>query len=180
MAKIPLEEISLTDLIQDPHNANVGTERGMKMLEDALNYNGAGRSILVDKFKRIIAGNKTHSGAIEVGMESGLLIKTTGETLVAVQRNDLDLLEDFRSRRMSIEDNRIGEVDLEWKPEELLALDAADPEHAIKQSFTEDEWQQIESIAQTALDIETTTEESDHEEKHVDCPNCGASFPRWQ
>jgi len=36
----------ITDLLPDPENANVGTERGRRMLDDSLREDGAGRSIL--------------------------------------------------------------------------------------------------------------------------------------
>ena len=49
---------SLADLTPDPRNANLGTERGLAMLERSLRETGAGRSILVDRAGRVIAGNK--------------------------------------------------------------------------------------------------------------------------
>ena len=43
----------------DSRNANKGTERGLALLDKSLRQYGAGRSILVDKNGRVIAGNKT-------------------------------------------------------------------------------------------------------------------------
>ena len=42
----------------DTKNANKGTERGRYMVEASLRETGAGRSIVLDKDGRIIAGNK--------------------------------------------------------------------------------------------------------------------------
>ena len=52
---------------------------------------GAGRSILLDKNNKIIAGNKTTEGFASAGMEDVIIIETTGNELVAVKRNDIDL-----------------------------------------------------------------------------------------
>jgi hypothetical protein len=49
----------ISDLQPDAKNANKGTPRGNQMIEDSLREYGAGRSILLDKHGRIIAGNKT-------------------------------------------------------------------------------------------------------------------------
>ncbi len=53
---------TLSDLSPDLRNANLGTERGHAMLERSLQETGAGRSILVDKHGKVIAGNKTLTG----------------------------------------------------------------------------------------------------------------------
>jgi DNA modification methylase len=41
--------------------------------------------------------------------------------LIAVQRDDLDLLTDPRARALAIADNRVGELDLEWDARQLEA-----------------------------------------------------------
>lgn len=56
---------TVKDLIFDSHNANKGTSRGRGMLEKSLSKYGAGRSILLDKNNRIIAGNKTVEVALK-------------------------------------------------------------------------------------------------------------------
>ena len=38
----------ISELIPDAKNANRGTQRGLKALDDSLRENGAGRSILVE------------------------------------------------------------------------------------------------------------------------------------
>lgn len=51
--------VSLSDLIPDARNANRGTDRGRSAVRKSLQDLGAGRSIVLDKHGRIIAGNKT-------------------------------------------------------------------------------------------------------------------------
>ena len=56
-------------------------------------------------------------------MKSISVIQTDGSSLVAVQRNDLDLKRDKKARELAIADNRVGEIDLEWNTEVLASLD---------------------------------------------------------
>lgn len=81
---------------------------------------GAGRSILVDKHGVTIAGNKTLEEAEALGLPVKV-VETDGSELVAVMRKDLDLEEDGKARRLAFADNRIGEIDLDWDPEEVRA-----------------------------------------------------------
>jgi DNA modification methylase len=108
----------LSDLTPDPHNANRGTERGATGLKNSLNQYGAGRSILVDKNGMVIAGNKTLEQARAMGLEVET-VRTDGNKLVVVQREDLDLQADPKARELAIADNRVAQIDLEWDVEEL-------------------------------------------------------------
>jgi hypothetical protein len=113
----------LRDLTPDAKNANKGTERGARMVEDSLRQYGAGRSILVDKNLRIIAGNKTAENAGSIGLEDVIIVPTDGTKLVAVQRTDLDLETDSAAQELAIADNRSSQVSLEWDPVVLKELD---------------------------------------------------------
>lgn len=62
-----IKKAKLKDLIQDDRNMNKGTERGQQLIEKSLREFGAGRSLLLDKNNRIIAGNKTHKNAEALG-----------------------------------------------------------------------------------------------------------------
>src|ERR1700677_5179196 len=111
--------IPIAQLILDEKNANKGTERGRELLGKSLETYGAGRSVVVDRNNRVIAGNKTLEAARVAGMKSISVIETDGTSLVAVQRGDLDLVRDKKARELAIADNRVSEVDLEWNPEVL-------------------------------------------------------------
>ena len=131
----------VSDLQPDKRNANKGTERGLKALDHSLRQYGAGRSLLVDKHGRIIAGNKTAQAAAEIGLDDVIVVHTDGTKLVAVQRDDLDLEQDKAARELAYADNRVGQLDLDfdvalmlqdieagvnldalWQPDELEAL----------------------------------------------------------
>jgi len=107
----------------DAHNANKGTERGRAMVEASLRETGAGRSILVDKERRVIAGNKTLEAWGGLADKDNIqIVHTDGQTLVVVQRDDLDLDDPVGlARRLAYLDNRSSEVGLEWDAEEVLA-----------------------------------------------------------
>ena len=105
---IPIETLS-----PDPRNANLGTDRGREALLRALRTHGAGRSILLDRLGRIVAGNKTWAAAQEAGVSDVLVVPSDGTRLVAVQRTDLDL-DTPEGRLAALEDNQIGALDLSW------------------------------------------------------------------
>jgi hypothetical protein len=104
----------------DRENANEGTQRGRGLLEKSLRQLGAGRSILTDKDGNVIAGNKTLESAADIDLPVRI-VETDGNELVVVKRTDLDLYSetDKRARQLAYADNKIAEVDLAWKPEQI-------------------------------------------------------------
>lgn len=110
--------VKISELTPDDINANRGTPRGSAMLEKSLREYGAGRSVLVDKAGRIIAGNKTIEAAGSIGLEDAVMVETDGTRVVIVKRTDLDL-DSPQGRGLAIADNRVAEVGLEWDMEAL-------------------------------------------------------------
>lgn len=109
-----------TDFIPDKDNANQGTQRGQKMIQESLQEDGAGRGIVVDKNDNVVAGNKTLESAVDIGIDKAIIVETTGNELVITKRLDWDLYEDESPRRYAYRDNRSSEVSLQWDPEQLL------------------------------------------------------------
>jgi DNA modification methylase len=109
-------------LLVDPQNPNKGTDRGRAVLTDSLRRLGAGRSILVDKHGVAIAGNKTLEAARGLGVTKTILVPTTGQELVVVQRTDLDLASDAAARELAVADNRASELGLDWDVNVLATL----------------------------------------------------------
>lgn len=114
-----VRDAKLDELTPDAHNANVGTERGRYLLDHSLRQYGAGRSILLDREGRVIAGNKTIEAAADIGLEDVVIVQTEGDKLVAVQRTDLDLEDGDRARLLAYADNRSSEVGLVWGAEQI-------------------------------------------------------------
>lgn len=110
--------INIEDLIQDNHNLNKGTEEGRRIMEKSFKELGAGRSILVDKDGRIIAGNKSQKAAIAAGIKTVRVIETTGDELVAVKRTDVSL-DSKEGRELAYADNLTTQVNLAWDEVEL-------------------------------------------------------------
>lgn len=108
----------ITDLVGDNHNFNKGTQYGDHLMDESLRQFGLGRSILVDRNNRIIAGNKTTEKAGELGFEDVLIVETDGKTLVAVKRTDIDL-DSKAGRELALADNATSKANLEWDEEAI-------------------------------------------------------------
>ena len=111
------------ELSFDSLNTNKGTVRGREALEQSLVRYGAARSVVIDKFGRVIAGNKTVERAKALNIPVRI-VRTDGRQLIAVQRDDLDLHTDRRARELAIADNRVAELDLDWDLDVLKLLQA--------------------------------------------------------
>ena len=174
-ASAPLREAKLTDLQPDARNANLGTERGAEVVRRSLEKLGAGRSILVDKHGRIIAGNKTAAAASTLDLDDVLIVRSDGKRLVVVQRDDLDLDDPTgKARELAYADNRASELSLNFDPEILLEDIAAGLD--LGDMFTE--------IEIDALDVGSIEEGKEFDEtaaddvEFIECPHCGKSFPK--
>ena len=108
----------ITDLVGDNLNFNKGTQYGDHLMDESLRQFGLGRSILIDKNNRIIAGNKTTEKAGELGFEDVLVVETDGKTLVAVKRTDIDL-DSKAGRELALADNATAKANLEWDEEAI-------------------------------------------------------------
>jgi len=139
--------MKISDIKQDKNNANRGTARGRAALEVSLQKYGFGRSILLDKNNVIIAGNKTAQVAGEIGIDSVRVVETNGNEIIAVKRTDLSI-DDKQARGLAFADNRVGQLDLEWDPEELSQ--GAIDDVIDKMMFTE---QEIDEIVNKQLGI---------------------------
>lgn len=115
--------VSIETLVQDDHNFNKGTEAGRKLMERSFTEFGAGRSILVDKDGRIIAGNKSQQAAIAAGIKKVRIIETQGDELVAVKRTDISL-DSKEGRELALADNLTTQVNLVWDEAELTSVAA--------------------------------------------------------
>jgi hypothetical protein len=132
----------------DTRNANRGTARGRAAIIESLRRFGAGRSVLLDKHGRVIAGNKTVEAAAELGIEDAVIVQSDGRQLVAVQRMDIDL-DTPEGRMAAIADNRSSELDLEWDAQALA--DAVNSGMDLGSFFRQDE---VDEIIRTAATID--------------------------
>jgi 16S rRNA G966 N2-methylase RsmD len=141
-----ITESKISDLKPDSKNANRGTKRGHKAVQESLKRYGAGRSILIDRHGKIIAGNKTAANAAAAGIDDVLVIESDGSKIIAVKRIDLDL-NDPKAKELAIADNRIAELGLDWDADVLSELSA---DLDLKPFFSEDELRQLLPAKQLA------------------------------
>ena len=113
--------IDIEQLKQDEHNFNKGTAAGKKLMEKSFAQFGAGRSILVDKENRIIAGNKSQLAAMGAGIKKVRVIETTGDELIAVKRTDIEL-DSKEGRELALADNLTTQVNLSWDEAEFARV----------------------------------------------------------
>ena len=113
-----MSKIKISDLTPDDKNYNKGTQFGNSLIEKSLRKFGAGRSILLDKNNRIIAGNKTIENAYTIGLEDVLIVETTGNQIVAVKRMDIDL-DSKIGRELALADNASAKANIDWDLENI-------------------------------------------------------------
>jgi DNA modification methylase len=136
----PTTVTSLQDLQLDDTAPNMGTSRGRTALAHSLRHYGAGRSILIDRQGRVLAGNQVVAQAQDLDLPI-TVVRTTGDQLVAVQRTDLDLARDARARQLALADNRVAEINLDWDLEQLRTL--AEEKFDFDGLWSDDELEQL-------------------------------------
>ena len=146
-----IENTKVTSLIADDKNFNKGSENGAEMIRKSFQKFGAGRSILLDKNNRIIAGNKSVEYS---GIEDVLIVESDGTQLIAVKRTDIDL-DSPQGREMALADNasakanivfdaelieaELGEaVCVEWGIDVATKLEAEEDNYEIPNEITTD------------------------------------------
>ena len=108
-----MKQVNIADLTLDDKNFNKHTEFGMGLLEKSVRKFGMGRSILLDKNNKVIAGNGITETAADVGIENVKIIETDGKELIAVKRTDIDL-DTPEGREMALADNATNAANLKW------------------------------------------------------------------
>ena len=103
--------MDIKDIKLDDRNFNLGTQKGRRLLNKSIDEFGTGRSILVDKNNVIIAGNKTFQAFKRTTNPELEIIETTGDELIAVKRNDIDINTD-KGRGLAFADNHVAETNL--------------------------------------------------------------------
>lgn len=132
MANPKIIEASIDSLIPDNKNFNKGTEFGEHLMDKSLREFGLGRSILIDKNNRIIAGNKTAEKAADIGFDNVIIVETDGKSLVAVKRKDIDL-DSAKGRELALADNATSKANLSFDTDLIM-------QEAEKFDFSPEDW----------------------------------------
>lgn len=164
-SKGAVRDADLSELIPDNKNFNRHTEFGMQCLEKSIRANKFGRSVLVDKDNRIIAGNGVAETAAAIGETKIKIVETTGDELVVVKRTDLSL-DSKTGREMALADNSVAAVDLDWNEDEIkkavedFNIDAEKYGHNLEQEIKETDMQPDEEHQRYHLQLDFTDEDS--------------------
>lgn len=109
-------------LVHDPRNARIHTEKNIAMLVAGLQEVGAGRSILIDGKGEIIAGNGVVEAATAAGITRVRVIDTDGDEIIAVRRKNLS---GRQKTRAALLDNRAQETS-SWNTDVLKDMAHSD------------------------------------------------------
>ena len=112
------ETINISELVPDDRNFNRHSEYGMSLLEKSVRKFGMGRSILLDKDNRIIAGNGITETAGSIGIHKVRIVETDGNEIIAVKRRDISL-DTPEGREMALADNATNAANLHWDKEAI-------------------------------------------------------------
>ena len=135
----PTTMTTLAALLPDRKNARRRTQRSTGMIERSLSEFGAARSVVIDEHGTLLAGNGTAEAAASIGIERVLIVPVDGNTLVAVQRSDLN---PEQKAEYGVADNRSSDTSgfsgeaLNTLPEEHSGLD-------LSPYFTDDEFKAL-------------------------------------
>lgn len=121
MAKTKENIIDIKELVFDDKNFNKHTAQGMQMLEQSIERNGLGRSVLVDKNNVLIGGNGVVETATRLGKRKVRIVESDGEELIVVKRTDVDI-NSKKGRELALADNATAAVDLDWDEEMMRSV----------------------------------------------------------
>ena len=110
------KQAKISDLVPDDRNFNKHSEYGMSLLEKSVGKFGMGRSILLDKNNRIIAGNGITETAGQLGFEDVEIVESDGSKIIAVKRTDIDL-DSPEGRELALADNATNAANLKFDKE---------------------------------------------------------------
>ena len=128
--------VPIGNLVLDARNARRRTPRSADMLAHSIAEFGAARSIVVDENGRVLAGNGTAEAAKNAGIDKVLFIPSDGNTLIAVQRFDLNETE---KTSLALADNRTSDTS-EFDGAMLAQLVEEDAQLDISPWFSEEEF----------------------------------------
>ena len=154
------QRIDIKTLVQDDHNFNKGTEAGRKLMEKSFTELGAGRSILVDKDGRIIAGNKSQQAAIAAGIQKVRVIESDGSELIAVKRTDISL-DSKEGRELALADNLTTQINLAWDEAELTSV-------AAQEGIDLEDWGVPLEVKEAVEELEAEEDEFDEDQDKIE------------
>jgi hypothetical protein len=168
-------KVKISNLIPDDKNFNKGSEYGGGLINQSFEKFGAGRSILIDKNNKIIAGNKSTENYVANGGEDVIIVESDGTKLIAVKRTDIDL-DTPQGREMALADNATAKANIVWA-EDVIAEEIG---FEIAETWGVDANNVSSTDNFKDLDFDSIEGNQDRDNsknsKDVTCPNCSHNF----
>jgi len=161
----------LTDFKFLAKNPNKHTARGMGMLDKSISKYGYVTPMTATADGTIIDGNARLEQVGQTLPADPIVIHHDGTRPIIAVRDDIPNGETKAARAIAIAANRVGQIDLEWNPEEIASaqIDGV----AIEDFFTQEE---IDGITGNFLPATEEEQGKLDEKKKVICPECGHEF----
>jgi hypothetical protein len=155
-------KVKAKDLIHDDKNFNKGSEAGAKLIKKSFEKFGAGRSILLDKNNRIIAGNKSVEFS---GIDDVQIIESDGTKLIAVKRTDIDL-DTPLGREMALADNASAKANIVFDAELIEAElgEAVCVEWGVAEKKINADDEDLSDTIKNLYRIEVSCQDEEHQE----------------
>lgn len=141
----------LSDFRPQKNNANVHTERGLKMLDDSYSEVGYVAPITAAADGEILDGSARLERAFNHFPDDALVIHHDGKKPVIMVRDDIPRADTPQAKKISYGANRTGEVDLSWDSEAILADQNAGLD--LGQFWSDDELDALEEEAMLAAEL---------------------------
>lgn len=148
-------------------NANKHTERGLRMLDDAMSEDGYVAPATAAADGEVIDGSARLERAFDKFSDEAIILEHDGRRPIIAVRTDIPNAQTSEAKRIAVRANRIAQVDLEWNPEILAELA---PEE-IKGMFSDKELAEI--LSQTG--VEPATKDVD-----IDIDKAAELQQKWQ
>lgn len=103
-------------------NANKHTERGLRMLDDAMSEDGYVAPMTAVADAEIIDGSARLERAFDKFNDEAIILEHDGKRPIITVRTDIPNANTKEAKRIAVRANRVPQVDLEWNPDVLSDL----------------------------------------------------------
>lgn len=118
------DKAKLSDVTEQPRNANKHTVRGSAMLEHSIRKNGVISAITTTKKLQTFDGSNTLANCLDIFGDDvePIFVYSDGSRPVVHVRTDIESIDDPKAKELSVAANRIPEVDLDYDLEILAEI----------------------------------------------------------
>ena len=170
----PTEPLAQFRTLPEGRNPNRHTERGLRLLEDAIQQDGYVAPMTAAADGSLLDGNARLEVVAHALPVDPLVIRHDGTRPVVMVRTDIPDADDPRAKRIIVGANRIAQADLDWDADVLKRLQG----EGVDLSKLWDEAGLLEVLKQVP-DFQPVGEDEQgrlDQKAPVTCPECGHEF----